>query len=118
MDACRRGGVTRKAGYRWLSELGGVIAEKPAVSSGRYLSLCERQRIASLHDRGLSVREIARRIGRSASTVSRELRRNHRDWDDGCEPVLAHLGAHERAKRPEPGEIAASPGWPGRFSRI
>ena len=79
VEACRRVGVTRKTGYRWRSEMGGVIAKKPAVSSGRYLSLFERQRIASWHDRGASVRDIARRIGRSPSTVSRELRRN---WPD------------------------------------
>jgi len=33
-----------------------------------------RQRIATLRERGHGVREIARRIGRAASTVSRELR--------------------------------------------
>ncbi len=55
VEACRRVGVTRKTGYRWRAEMGGVIAKKPAVSSGRYLSLFERQRIASWHDRGASV---------------------------------------------------------------
>ena len=109
VEACRRVGVTRKTGYRWRSEMGGVIAKKHAAVSGRYLSLFERQRIASLRDRGASVRDIARRIGRSPSTVSRELRRNCRDWDDGYEPVLAHLRAHERAKRPKLGKIASSP---------
>jgi IS30 family transposase len=109
VEACRRVGVTRKTGYRWRSEMGGVIAKKPSAVSGRYLSLFERQRIASWRDRGASVRDIARRIGRSPSTVSRELRRNCRDWDDSYEPVLAHLRAHERAKRPKPGKIASSP---------
>jgi IS30 family transposase len=41
--------------------------------SGRYLSLLERQRIASLRERGHGVREVARRLGRSASTISRWL---------------------------------------------
>jgi len=40
------------------------------VRSTRYLSLLERQRIATLRERGHGVREIARRLGRSASTVS------------------------------------------------
>ena len=44
--------------------------------SGRYLSLLERQRIATLRERGLGVRQIADRLGRAPSTVSRELRRN------------------------------------------
>jgi transposase-like protein len=109
VEACRGVGVARKSGYRWRSEMGGVIAKKSAVSSGRYLSLFERQRIASWHDRGASVRDIARRVGRSSSTVSRELRRNCLDWDDGCEPVLAYLWARERAKRPKTGRIAGSP---------
>lgn len=104
VEACRRVGVTRKTGYRWRSEMGGVIPKKPTVSSGCYLSLFERQRIASWHDRGAGVRDIARRIGPSPSTVSRELRRNCRDWDDGYEPVLAHLRAEERAKCPKPGK--------------
>jgi hypothetical protein len=43
---------------------------------GRYLSLLERQRIAALRGLGHTVREIARRPDRSASTVSREFRRN------------------------------------------
>ena len=109
VEACRRVGVTRKTGYRWRAEMGGVIAKKPIVSSGRYLSLFERQRIASWHDRGASVRDIARRIGRSPSTVSRELRRNVRDWDEAYEPVLAHLRARERARRPKLGKIERSP---------
>ncbi len=47
VEACRRVGVTRKTGYRWRAEMGGVIAKKPSDSSGRYLSWFERQRIAS-----------------------------------------------------------------------
>jgi IS30 family transposase len=47
-----------------------------AALSGRYLSFAEREEIAILHAGVCSVREIARRLGRSPSTVSRELRRN------------------------------------------
>ena len=45
-------------------------------SSGRYLSFAEREEIAILHVQLVGVREIARRLGRSPSTISRELRRN------------------------------------------
>ncbi|OAP20609.1 hypothetical protein A4R44_08639 [Amycolatopsis sp. M39] len=45
-------------------------------SSGRYLSFAERGEIALLRAKGCGVREIARRIGRCASTISRELRRD------------------------------------------
>jgi len=45
-------------------------------SSGRYLSFGEREEIALLRAQNIGVREIARRLGRSPSTISRELRRN------------------------------------------
>src|SRR4051794_41633973 len=44
--------------------------------TGRYLSFPEREEIAMLRARGAGVREIARRLGRDPSTISRELRRN------------------------------------------
>jgi IS30 family transposase len=43
----------------------------------------ECQRIATLRERGHGVREIARRIWRAASTVSRELRRHLEPHDKG-----------------------------------
>lgn len=43
---------------------------------GRYLSFAEREEIALLRAQEVGVREIARRIGRSPSTVSREVKRN------------------------------------------
>lgn len=57
VQACRQVGVSRKTGYRWRAEMGGVSATKRAPQSGRYLSLFERERIASLHERGHGVRE-------------------------------------------------------------
>jgi len=47
-----------------------------APLSGRYLSFEEREEIAMLKAQGIGVRESARRLGRSPSTISRELRRN------------------------------------------
>ncbi len=44
--------------------------------TGRYLSFEEREEIAVLGEQDHGVREIARRIGRDPSTVSRELGRN------------------------------------------
>ncbi len=44
--------------------------------SGRYLSFAEREEIAVLRAQGHGVRSIARRLGRTPSTISRELRRN------------------------------------------
>ncbi len=44
--------------------------------SGRYLSFAEREEIALLNTQGHSMQEIGRRLGRAASTISRELDRN------------------------------------------
>jgi IS30 family transposase len=72
-----------------------------SARSGRYLSLLERQRIATLRERGHGVREIARRLGRSASTISRELRRNLRPHGRGVyNGDLAHARARGRTRRP------------------
>ena len=46
------------------------------MSSGTHLRLEEREQLAELRVEGLSLRAIARQLGRAASTVSRELRRN------------------------------------------
>jgi transcriptional regulator with XRE-family HTH domain len=44
--------------------------------SGRYLSFSEREDIAVMRAEGISMRQIAIRIGRSPSTISWELRHN------------------------------------------
>ena len=46
------------------------------MPSGTHLTLDERERLAALKAEGLGPRAIAARLGRAASTVSRELRRN------------------------------------------
>src|SRR6185312_9282895 len=82
--ACKLLGIGRKTGYRWRAENGGLPPGQLAESarSARYLSLLQRQRIATLREREVGVREIARRLGRSPSTISRELGR-HRHLDPG-----------------------------------
>ena len=87
VEACRLTGVGRKTGYRWRAENGGV---PPTPRSSRYLSLLERQHIATLYRQGLGVREIARELGRDPSTISRELRRNRAKHDRGYDGDLAH----------------------------
>jgi IS30 family transposase len=46
------------------------------VVHARYLSLLERERLKDLVTEGMSIRQIAQAMGRSPSTISRELRRN------------------------------------------
>ena len=69
------------------------------MSGGTHLRLEERERLAALKGEGLSLRAIARQLGRAASTISRELRRNPL-------PKGGYLPAHaegcylERRQRP------------------
>jgi len=74
--ACDAVGVDRRTGRHWRQATGGQVPRRKPEPSGRYLSLEERLRIADLRLAGAGVRAIATQIGRSASTVSRELRRN------------------------------------------
>jgi transposase-like protein len=69
-EACRQIGIGRKTGYRWRAEAEGLPPARVAeeTRSSRCLSLLERQRIATLRERGHGVREIARRLGRAPST--------------------------------------------------
>jgi transposase, IS30 family len=64
------------------------------------LSLGERVTVELLHREGLSVRSIAARLGRSASTISRELRRNAKptkQWSGPYNSERAHgLAARRR----------------------
>lgn len=68
-----------------------------------YNQLCLEERIDlyALRDRGLSFREIGRRLGRSASTISREVRRNSKatkQYRGGYRPVRAHKLAARRRR--------------------
>jgi IS30 family transposase len=69
-------GASQAAGSRWFRERGGLPSFMLTPLMGRYLSFPEREEIATLKAQGAGVREIARRLGRHPSTISRELRRN------------------------------------------
>ena len=79
-DAARQAGMSQAVGTRLFRKAGGMPPAmfRPSAKplSGRYLSFAEREEIALLRVQGCSVREVARRLGRTASTISRELRRN------------------------------------------
>jgi IS30 family transposase len=80
-----------------------TVAQAPP--SGRYLSLAEREEIAILQAGGCGVREIARRLGRSPSTISRELSRNA-PARGGYRATTAQWHAERRARRPKPAKLA------------
>lgn len=58
VEACKLVGVGRKTGYRWRAERGGLppLRRVEHERSGRYLSLLERQWIATLRRHGLPIR--------------------------------------------------------------
>ena len=68
-------GMSETWGRRTLRKAGGVNPTRVAGLVGRYLSWSEREEIAALDHAGHGVCEIARRLGRSPGTLSRELDR-------------------------------------------
>jgi IS30 family transposase len=103
-------GVSGPVGVRWFGEAGGMPPLSLAAPSGRYLSFDEREEIALLCAEGGGVREIARRIGRSPSTISRELRRNAATRSGGFayRATTAQWHADLRARRPKPAKLAVN----------
>jgi IS30 family transposase len=82
-----------------------------AEPRGRYLSFAEREEIALDRAAGLGVREIARRLDRSPSTISRELARGclNRRPRGRYRASLAQARADARARRPKPAKLVLHP---------
>src|SRR5512144_411051 len=109
-DAAVEAGVSGPVGVRWFREGGGMPSVTLAPASGRYLSFAEREEIAILRSQGAGVREIARRVGRSPSTISRELRRNAATRGGGLEyrATTAQWHAERQARRPKTAKLAGN----------
>jgi Helix-turn-helix domain len=103
-------GVSAAAGTRLFTQAGGVSPPRRARLSGRYLSFAEREEIAILRAGGVGVGEIARRLHRAASTISRELRRNAatRAGRLDYRASTAQWHADRRGRRPRPGKLAGN----------
>jgi IS30 family transposase len=107
-QAAQAAGVSRSAGHYWLAQSGGV---RPRVRQPRpalRLSLEEREMIS----RGLAQKKtftaIAVDLGRSVSTVSREVARN--SGVIGYRAARADRLATARTARPRAGKLADEPG--------
>src|SRR6266536_2162559 len=109
-DAAVVAGVSPAVGSRWFRDGGGMPPISLVSLSGRYLSFAEREEIAILHAQRVGVREIARRLSRSASTVSRELRRNasRRSQAVVYRATTAQWHAERRAGRPKVSKLVAN----------
>jgi IS30 family transposase len=107
-DAAISVGVASAVGCRWFREAGGMRPVSLAPLSGRYLTLSEREEIAIMKAKGCGIRQIARQLGRSPSTISRELRRNAatRSGSSGYRAITAQWHADRRARRPKVSKLA------------
>ncbi len=95
------------ASIRAFVESWGGVRPAPRRRSLRHLSLIEREEISRGVAAGDSLRSIGDRLGRAASTVSRELARN-----GGRHRYRAHhadKAAVRRARRPKPSKLAENP---------
>src|SRR3954452_16639207 len=107
-------GVSPAVGARWFRGAGGMSPKSLAPSakppSGRYLVFAEREEIALCRAQGQGIREIARRLGRAGSTISRELRRNAatRGGSLDYRATAAQWHAERAARRPKPAKLAAN----------
>lgn len=127
--AARALGLSDWTGKHWFRQAGGVIPASVAApaSRGRCLSQEERIEIFGGIQRADSIRGMARVLGRSPSTVFRELRRNMtqryrmryrgrgrqpglrtREWD--YQPVRAQRRAERLAARPKVAKLVTHRG--------
>lgn len=117
--ACRMVGIHPRTGKRWrngrrIPSGGRVLYLPPVVTvtpasekrySPRYLSEDERLRLADLRREGRTMREIAALMGRSPSTISRELARGA-DATGRYRPFEAHRRALGRRRLHRPSRLA------------
>jgi IS30 family transposase len=106
-ELVRRLGLSRRQVKRYLASCGGIRPRRPRRRAGRCLSLAEREEISRGIARGDSDRQIARALGRSHTTIGREI-----DRCGGRRRYRAHFADHEawyRARRPKSTKLERCP---------
>jgi transposase, IS30 family len=109
MEVSRRTGVSKSYLYRLHHSVGGVYRPQHVHYSDRYLDRDERYELARLLEAGVSMRQIGARMGRSASTISRELARNRDPRTGRYVPERAHTMAWQRQRRPKASKLTSCP---------
>ena len=99
------GGRAKSSLYDALQKNGGV-APPPRSRSSRQLGAQEREEISRGLVAGESIRQMARQLGRSASTVSREIARN--GGPRAYRAAAADQRAWRQAERPKPCALAGN----------
>ncbi|GAA1501999.1 IS30 family transposase [Kitasatospora kazusensis] len=120
-EACRTIGVHRRTGNKWQNGRSGepgrravppITTVVPPCGPARYLAQDERIHIADRLREKATVRQIAAELGRSPSTVSREIRRNRTDGTRGrwqYRPHAAQARADARRPRSKARKITSNP---------
>lgn len=117
-QACRVVGVNPRTGREWRNgrPQGRVKRPRPparkvlvAEASSRFLTEDERIVIADRRRAKASIRGIAAELGRSPSSISREIARNAHPVSGDYRPHAAQARADARRPRPKGGKIAACP---------
>ncbi|MFZ2014138.1 MAG: IS30 family transposase [Nocardioides sp.] len=110
-EAAHAVGASQAVGSRWFRHGGGMSPFDLKAFSGRYLTFAEREEIALLRAQGAGVREIARTLRRSPSTISRELRRNAATRGGKLEyrASVAQWKAELVARRPKDAKLVTNP---------
>jgi IS30 family transposase len=117
-EACRIVGINPRTGKRWRNGRNPTGRNKgaspiteaaPPITSPRYLREQERVHIADRRRENATIRQIAAELGRSPSTISRELRRNAHPTTGDYRPHAAQTRADARRPRPKTGKLAANP---------
>jgi IS30 family transposase len=92
---------------RQLEATFGGVRPRPRLRSQRVLSLEEREEISRGLAEGVSLREIAARLGRAPSTISREVA--HNGGRTNYRALRADLQAWRLAGRPKPAKLLTCP---------
>ncbi|OEJ56814.1 hypothetical protein BGM19_00890 [Streptomyces agglomeratus] len=129
-EAARIVGIDRRTGKKWRNghqrgrktvppiyqepgqTPGPPEPEGPPLAASRYLQEHDRIHIADRLREKASIRQIAAELGRSPSTISREVRRNRRTMPRGgwyYRPHTAQARADARRPRPKTGKIGHDP---------
>ena len=109
MQAAAAAGVSKSLACRLHHKMGGVYRPPGVTYCDRYLNREERYEIARLRESGLPMRQVAVRMGRSPSTISRELARNADPRTRQYQPERAERLAWERQRRPKPSRLSGRP---------
>ncbi|GGR45700.1 IS30 family transposase [Nocardioides luteus] len=104
--AAAEAGMSLTSAKQRFRKAGGVNPTRRGSPVGRYLSWSEREEIAALVHAGHGVREIARRLGRSPGTISRE--RDRGATAQGYRASIAQARADAGRSAPRAAKLATN----------